>query len=113
MLWDCAALSRFAIRDLRRLAAFLWMMFRFAALSSSALVSLNTCIAFSSPPAIAVRVFLTNVLIALRTDWFRAARFRAFLISLSADLVFATVSLSHPPAARGRPGLLTEKASPV
>src|SRR2546423_5669973 len=89
-LW--AVFSRFARRDLRRFAAFLWMMFRLAALSSSALVSLNTCIAFSSPPEMAVRVFLTNVLIALRTDWFRSARFRDFLISLSEERRFATVS---------------------
>src|SRR5947209_13241140 len=59
-LWAWAAFSRFARRDLRRLAAFLWMMFRLAALSSSALVSLKTCIAFSSPPEMAERVFFTN-----------------------------------------------------
>jgi hypothetical protein len=89
-----AALSRLARRDFRRLAAFLWIMFRLAALSTSELVSLKNSIAFSSLSAIAMRVFLTCVLMALRTAWLRSARRRDFRISLIADRRLAT---SEPP----------------
>jgi hypothetical protein len=64
-----AAFSRFARRDLRRAAVFLWMMPRFAALSTRLDVSLKTvCAALRSPPMIVARVFFTNVLIADFTD---------------------------------------------
>jgi hypothetical protein len=85
------AFRRFARRDLRRAAVFLWMMPRLAALSTRLDVALKiVCDASSSPPAIVVRLFFTNVLIADFTDWFRRRRLRDLITSFFADLEFGT-----------------------
>jgi hypothetical protein len=73
---SCAAFIRRARRDLRREAAFLWMMPRLAALSTRLAVCWMKVVACSSPAVMAARDFFMNVLIAERTDWFRSARMR-------------------------------------
>src|SRR5438477_10005559 len=72
-----AAFICFVRRDFRRAAAFLCMMPRLAALSTTLAVCCRNSAACSSPLTMAARVFFTNVLIADLTAWFRRVRVRA------------------------------------
>src|SRR5438445_7278972 len=92
-------------RDLRRAAAFLWIMPRLAALSTTLAVCWRKSAACSSPLAMAARVFFTNVLIADFTDWFRSARTREMRRLRSADLplcVFGFGTCSNSPLQENR-----------
>jgi len=82
-------------RDLRRLAAFLWIIPRFAARSTMETVRLIADVtATASPATIADWVFLIAVLIRLLIALFRRRRARDRITSFATDLIFGTVVYS-------------------
>lgn len=93
--YAAAAAARFMRRDLRRLAAFLWMIPRFAARSTMETVRLIAVVtAAASPATIAEWVFLIAVLIRLLVALLRKRRERDRITSFATDLIFGTVVYS-------------------
>lgn len=76
-------------RDVRRAAAFLWMMPRLAVLLMRAWASCTRWMALSfTPSAMAARLFLMAVLMALFADLLRSWRFAERRTSFFDDLIF-------------------------
>ena len=93
--YAAAEAARFIRRDLRRLAAFLWIIPRFAARSTMETVRfIDVVTATASPATIADWVFLIAVLIRLLIALFRKRRARDRITSLATDLIFGTVVYS-------------------
>lgn len=90
-----AAAARFMRRDLRRFAAFLWIIPRFAARSTMETVRLIAVVtAEASPAMIAECVFLIAVLMRLLVALLRRRRERDRITSFATDLIFGTVVYS-------------------
>lgn len=93
--YAAAAAARFMRRDLRRFAAFLWMIPRFAARSTMETVRLIAVVtAAASPATIADWVFLIAVLIRLLVALLRRRRERDRITSFATDLIFGTAVYS-------------------